>query len=302
MALRSKKPVIQTETVKKIKNRLDQKREKQGITKKLMKKINKKGKRKSKEKNTEEESENEIMISTPPTPKPSAKNTAHTFSDSSSDKEETKEVILVGEEKLPEKQGQIVTKIDPYSLQGTAVENVGKEPEKANIVYGKIRFDNNYLLVIEEIELPKKLGYSVSSYSAWTIRKVPKDQPDVAEYINKDGKKVKTFNFTGRLSTLPELHRALKKLTLTAQGKKIPELDDAMRLKPNKNQIVDLSDYTEETYTNTVFVFGDFAAYVEPASFKSSSGHLTTYQALALTKKKSDKVKICYKFIYKQLL
>lgn len=131
--------------------------------------------------------------------------------------------------------------------------------------------------------------YGNASFIGWSIKRVRRGYSDLEEFTTKDGKKAKPFNFSGRLVTLPEFHRALKKIKATGQIKHLTGFNEAMSLPTDEFDIVDLSLFGEELFTPKVMKFSEFCAYVEHTQFQTNSGHWTMYQSIALTKKKSEK-------------
>lgn len=109
--------------------------------------------------------------------------------------------------------------------------------------------------MVEQVVLPKTNVHSyVQSYLAWSIKRVKVGCDDAAEVTKADGTKVKAFNFSGRLDTLPDLRNALETLRSTAVVLKMPTLEELVQVKPGPYDIIDLIPYYERQYTVSVKV------------------------------------------------
>lgn len=156
--------------------------------------------------------------------------------------------------------------------------------------YSVFRFDPNFIIAIEKIPLTKTaLMNYLSFYFAWTIKRVKIGYDDQAEITKTDGTKVKAFNFSGKLDTLPDLRNALETLRSTAAVLETPPLEELVKVKPDEFNIIDLIPYFDRTYVTTPMLFGEFAAYVEETAYRANNRQMIRYTALTLTKKKSEK-------------
>lgn len=200
------------------------------------------------------------------------------------------QVILIGKNVMPTNKSQIVTSVNPFELSDEMIVNVGRQPDMAKVVYAAVRFDDNYIISVEEVKLPPKtMGYSQAAFPAWSIKRLKKGE--IEGGINESGARTKPFNFSGRLSTLPELHCALKKIAISCVTKKLPSVDDALKNGVDKTGAYDLSGFAYSIYTAAVMRFGEFAAYHEYSTYKSNTQQLVTYPSLTLAKEKSEAAK-----------
>jgi hypothetical protein len=176
------------------------------------------------------------------------------------------------------------------------VVEVGVQPTKNATKYAKIRFDPNYIIGVEEIDLGGAKGqYNVASFPGWSLKKVRAGQSDTADVQRRDGRKVKPFNFSGSLRTLPELHRALCHIISSRTQLTMPTPAAALKLGKDPQGVIDISGFGQPTYTRQTYRFGEFALYTESCLFRSASGQFTTYETLSLTKKK---VSLLQNFFY----
>ena len=187
-----------------------------------------------------------------------------------------------------------VTTIDPYSSSprdGVQVVDVGLQPVTEDITRFKVRFDENYIFCIEDIPLETEDSLR-KTYLGWSIKRVKINEQDTYEYKDeKDGKIKKRFNFSGRFTTLAELHKALVKISQSSHTEPMITKAQARELDVNMFGMIDISAASRPVYTREVFGFSNFRVYVEDTTYVNPSYHLVTYKALTLTKKKSEKSK-----------
>jgi hypothetical protein len=131
------------------------------------------------------------------------------------------------------------------------------------------------VICVEEIDLGGR-GLYTGSFNGWSIKKVSEGTSDKEEITKNDGKKVKPFNFSGTLKTLPEFHRALRKLTMSAETNPFPDSATALTWPPDEFGIINISKCGQSSFTDRIFRFGDFATYVEYTMFRAISGQFTT--------------------------
>ena len=187
-----------------------------------------------------------------------------------------------------------ITTINPYAAVprlGVEVVDVGVQPVLEDITRIKVRFDENYIFCVEDIQLEMEDNLR-SSYLGWSIKRVKQNELDSLEYRDeKDGKMKKRFNFSGRFATLPELHRAVKNIGDSSFMNPMITKEQAQQLDPNAYGMVDISAASRPEYTNQIFGFSNFRVYVEDTTYVNQSLHLVTYKALTITKRKSEKSK-----------
>jgi len=116
------------------------------------------------------------------------------------------------------------------------------------------------------------------------------------DYVDKQGKSRARFGFTGPLSQLAELERALTILAEDSSEEKLISFDEAMKIKPDKHGIIDVSAECRPVYSKKVVSFGayrvmfDNAPYPAPPT-RGKKQEQGTYKALTITKKKSEQTK-----------
>ena len=152
------------------------------------------------------------------------------------------------------------------------------------------RFDRHYLLCVERIFLEKNDTTYINSYVGWSIKRVMPDENDTPTFVH-DGKEKKRFNFSGKLSSLAELHRALVYVQRSSKMLPMVTKEEARGLEKDQFGIIDITQACEPQYSNRIFAFSSFRAFITDVTYKSPAGHLVTYKGLILTKKKSDKSK-----------
>ncbi len=122
-----------------------------------------------------------------------------------------------------------------------------------------LRFDPGFRIAIEDIALSNTAN--AATYRGWTIARIWRESGAGSGVGDGGGKKKKTpFNFSGRLATLPELHKALK---LIYKSKRcLQQLDAAKALVKCKSKDdeadYDISENGTEVYTNRVYKFGEY--------------------------------------------
>ena len=168
---------------------------------------------------------------------------------------EEEEVLLIGEQNFPKKDRQLWTSFNPYNLGGEDVEEIGQPSSNREVKFITIRIDHGHIFAIENINLSKtSQSYGGNtSYVGWTIRRDRRE--DILtdkEKEEKGEKKTQTFNFSGPLKTLPELHRALVKIHTSASNNKLPTLKEVLELPQDPSGAIDLTDYGGLTYTHKV--------------------------------------------------
>ena len=168
-------------------------------------------------------------------------------------------------------------------------------PDLTNLVPVKIRFDPHHIVTIEEAPITQKnaLGVDVvvRTYAAWSIKRVSAGTCDTDLVQRKDGSRGKAFNFSGKLSTLPELHLALYKLDRDCVEPKLPPLAELLEVGLDEFGCKDISCYTQRSYPTEAYRFGDITVSVGDAPFRNNAGEKSTYVALTLRKRKSEKVR-----------
>ena len=152
------------------------------------------------------------------------------------------------------------------------------------------RFDRHYLLCVERIFLEKNDTTYINSYVGWSIKRVMPDEDDTPTYLH-EGKEKKRFNFSGKLSSLAELHRALVYVQRSSKMLPMVTKEEARVLEKDQFGIIDITQACEPQYSNRIFAFSSFRAFITDVTYKSPAGHLVTYKGLILTKKKTDKSK-----------
>ena len=180
--------------------------------------------------------------------------------------------------------------INPYAPlpRGKAVIDVAVQPVRSQAVYVKYRFDENYIFGVEEVPLEKD-NMNQASYTGWSIKRVGMGEDDTPEYVGKDGKLKKRFNFSGSLKTLPELHKALKQIELTSTTVSALTKSAAAAMEADGHGFVDISTASKPEYTSEIFMFGSYRVYVEDVTYSVSPGQWYTYKAIIITKEKSEK-------------
>lgn len=144
------------------------------------------------------------------------------------------------------------------------------------------------MLVVEEVPLGKS-AYGNTKFWAWSIKRVKRGDSDEDDIVKRDGSKAKPFNFSGRLATLPELHKAMKTLQMSRREGKFLSPKAALSLRPDKHGIVDVAKEMEEMYTNKYASFSEFRSFVRWAAYKNISNQFSSYLALTITKRKSER-------------
>ncbi len=140
--------------------------------------------------------------------------------------------------------------------------------------------------------LPLSTKKNAETIPVFGIRTVREGEDDVKYKINLQGSRVLPFTFSGGVKALAEFHRALVKLERSAKHNTMPELDEVKDQEVDKHGFVDFSKLGQTMYTEKVVTFSDFCAFVREHAFKASGGEkdrIVSYQALILTKKKSEK-------------
>lgn len=152
---------------------------------------------------------------------------------------------------------------DPYKLPDKEIMDVGLKRSSKVSSYRLVQVDSSYVFGTENIKLPEKAGSYVTNFDAWVLKymRKPYEQQDPNAPIwpmSTDGKIKPVFSISGSLNILPELHRALKIIDVTAiRPPRPPSIDRLADHPPDHRGVQDLLDDMEDMYTRKTFFFGD---------------------------------------------
>lgn len=182
--------------------------------------------------------------------------------------------------------------IDPYldKPRGDEVIDLSNTIVLDKIVFLKYRFDENYIFAIEKVELDTN-EFNISNYLAWSVKRCRYGENDEDYVPDRQGKLKKRFAFSGKISTLPELHEAVMNLCNTSQTETMIPWEKAKNLEADKFGCVDISAACKPIYCNKVYAFGGYRAYMDDVTYTSGTQHAITYKTLVLTKWRNDKAK-----------
>jgi hypothetical protein len=118
--------------------------------------------------------------------------------------------------------------------------------------------------------------YSAASYLGWSVKRLPAGEHDNetkggSNIIEKGGRR-RPFNFSGTTKTLPELHRGLRKVMLTATSTPFPTVSEALKLARDATDMINVADYGQQDYLGCdvkIFRFDIYSLYVEETKFCS---------------------------------
>jgi hypothetical protein len=174
---------------------------------------------------------------------------------------------------------------DPYTDHNTL--DVGRESElQKEVKQIKIRFSPSNVFTIENIELG---GDTNIQYMGWGVKYVPAGRSDMTKTMTKKGQRLRPFNFSGTIKTLPDFHNALRTLETSCKITKLLPLSETAKITPDCHGIIDISMIGKRSYTSTTIKFQDYCFFIQDAPLKKESGNVSTYSALTMTKKKSEK-------------
>ncbi len=198
-------------------------------------------------------------------------------------RQEDEPAIVIGEQA---KRGQLSTTIDPYDQE--PIKQVGTLPEEKRWTAVKIRFDYNYLICAEQVTIPASNNMNEVQYWAWSIKKVKTGHSDEEERDVK-GKKMKAFNFSGRLTSLPELHLALREQYALSGEMHVPTVEDIYnnedQLLSDEHGIINIHSRATKSYPTQIVAFGEFRCYIEETSYKTYGGSINHHKVLTITKR-----------------
>lgn len=118
--------------------------------------------------------------------------------------------LLVGKNIVPTAKGQKVQRFDPSVPQADdKVTFIGSKKSQKSFTFGKIRFDRNYVLCVEAIPIVAKGTFHSTSYVGWSVKRVEPGVSDTEPVVKKSGVKMQPFNFSGKMSNLPDLYGKL---------------------------------------------------------------------------------------------
>ena len=183
-----------------------------------------------------------------------------------------------------------LSSIDPYSKlpRNRAVHDLSSVPNIENIEFVKYRFDDNYIFCTERIE-PTKPEYGITSYEAWSIKRVRYGENDADKVADKQGNLNDRFAFSGRLVTITELHEALVLLAEDSQTETMISWEEAKALEESQFGIRDISTACRPIYSDKVFGFGQYRIYFDDVTYNNGAKHEITYKAISLTKWRDEK-------------
>ena len=143
--------------------------------------------------------------------------------------------------------------LNPYNPgEGREVEDVGILVSAKKPVYACIRFSPDWIIAIERI--PLDFGtYNVAYYEGWSLRRCKVGQDPYGEVIDSKGQSRKPFNFSGKLSTLPEMHLALRRIEWESQPpSSVTNSNEALQLAKDRFNVCDITPLYEPKYTKKV--------------------------------------------------
>jgi hypothetical protein len=173
-------------------------------------------------------------------------------------------------------------------LAGGTVIDIGRQPEKGKYKFGKWRIDENYTFDTGNITFENKEGQP-ASFPGWSFKRLKCGEVDSVEYVDHSGKRRKRFTFSGPIATLPELNLAVRMLNRDSNQSPELTLDEARKLEPDGDGIVDLYEACKPVYSTKVCSFSGFRAYWFDNHFTSLSQQPVTYKSFSLAKQKSDR-------------
>ena len=189
-----------------------------------------------------------------------------------------------------------MTSFNPYieTRDGEEVIDVSVHPKARDVFYASIRFDDNYVLQLERISLDSS-QYRSNYFDAWSFKRVKIGEDPNSEVPDKQGKMRPRFAFTGSLSLIAELERALSILCQDSKAEKMISYEDAMKVEPDKYGVRDISAECRPVYSKKVLSFSIFRVMVDDAKYNSNARgnkqEMITYKALTLCKEKNEKCK-----------
>ena len=184
-----------------------------------------------------------------------------------------------------------LTSIDPYSKKPrneSDVIDLSSMPNIENVKLVKIRFDDNYIIASERIQLATA-EYGITNYLAWSIKRVRLGENDADKVADKNGQMNDRFAFSGRLSTITELHEALVSLARGSQTESIIPWEEATALEKDQYGICDISTACRPVYSDKVYGFGPFRVYMDNVTYSNGTQHEVTYKAVSLTKWRDER-------------
>ena len=102
-------------------------------------------------------------------------------------------------------------------------------------------------------DIPLSNTTNNATYRGWSIARLPLEEDEEALAQANGGKKPKPFNLSGRMSTLPELHLALKKIYTSRRTIGTVSVSQALKGARDAHGRFDVSDKGQEVFTNKVF-------------------------------------------------
>lgn len=84
------------------------------------------------------------------------------------------------------------------------------------------------------------------------------------------------FNFSGKLRTLPELHRTLRSILATGKLQKLLSPEEVLKLEPDAFGALDIGELNEVVYPMIKFSFdsGEFMACVKPSEYRTKGNEV----------------------------
>lgn len=189
------------------------------------------------------------------------------------------------------KKQQVSKPLNPYAPDcERECEDVGMTLSNQELVPGMYRFAPDHILCVEKIPLDVGNGKTVS-YDGWSIRRCPQGEDPLADVVDKNGQTRKPFNFSGRLISLPELHRAFRKMRHESFMGRTLCRKAAKRLKPGKFGVTDMYALRKPVYSKKMYSFSNFMCFIQEVSYKDKKENIQTYTCFTLTKPKSEAAK-----------
>ncbi len=184
--------------------------------------------------------------------------------------------IVIGADAIPAK-NETQTRVNPYAEETV---DVGSVKARGPFKKGQIRLNKSTVFSVVRIEFGGSKGQQTNMFEAWSLQKVAKGESADKMRVKADGTKVKVFNFSGPVDSLPELHRALSRLLRTSRSLPWPPIDELAedRSFDNEDEELDLSVYGREVYTKRVFSFREFRIYEEDSVYIGSQNSLQHFR------------------------
>ncbi len=181
--------------------------------------------------------------------------------------------------------------INPYEPQPEReTEDVGVGVGSKDMVCTTVRFGADHIVGTEKIPLDVG-GGKIIHFDSWSVKKCPQGVDPTADIVDKKGNVRKAFNFGGKLLTLPELHRACRKLERNSRLPGPISRSEAYKAKEGEFGIRDIHCLRQARYTKKIYQFSGFSAFIQDVSYLDNNKQIITYTALTITKPKSESAK-----------